>query len=110
MVGEGGAGRKRAGRVRRGRRTALASAGPRRPAALAALAAVLGTYALGRRMFGARAALLAALVLASAPLFCAAAHFANPDALLCACTLGALAVFWCDHRAGRRGWFFTSSV
>jgi 4-amino-4-deoxy-L-arabinose transferase-like glycosyltransferase len=82
----------------------------RLPSALAALAAVLGAYELGRRMFGPTAALLAALVLASSPLFGAAAHFANPDALLCACTLGALAVFWCDHQAGRRRWFFTSAV
>jgi 4-amino-4-deoxy-L-arabinose transferase-like glycosyltransferase len=69
----------------------------RLPSALAALAAVLITYELGRRMFDAASALLAGLVLASAPAFCAAAHFANPDALLSACTVLTFFVFW-------RGW------
>src|SRR5713101_9776458 len=50
------------------------------PSALAALAAVLMTYELGGRMFGAATGLLAGLILASTGLFCASAHFANPDA------------------------------
>ena len=66
----------------------------RLPSALAALAAVLMTYELGRQMFGAATGLLAGLVLASTGLFCAAAHFANPDALLNACTLLTLFFFW----------------
>src|SRR5262249_39155930 len=52
------------------------------PSALAALATVLLTYELGRRLFDAATGLLAGVVLASTVLFCAVAHFANPDALL----------------------------
>src|SRR5262245_2930852 len=59
----------------------------RLPSALAALLAVLFTYELGRRMFGAVTGLLGGLVLATAVTFSAAAHFANPDALLNASTL-----------------------
>ncbi len=76
----------------------------RLPSALAALAAMLGTYELGRRMFSASSGLLAGLLLGTAVMFCAAAHFANPDSLLNACTLFALFFFWRDYAAGRRGW------
>ena len=48
--------------------------------------------------------LLAGLLLGTAVLFCAAAHFANPDSLLNACSLFALFFFWRDYAAGRRGW------
>ncbi len=78
----------------------------RLPSALASLAAVLATYELGRRMAGKGAGLLAGLILASALLFCAAAHFANPDALLDACTLLALVFFYLDYVRGGRRWFF----
>jgi 4-amino-4-deoxy-L-arabinose transferase-like glycosyltransferase len=70
----------------------------RLPSALAALIAVVIAYELGRCMFGAMAGLLAGLMLASATLFCASAHFANPDALLDACTALALFVFWRGYR------------
>ncbi|HVS37283.1 MAG TPA: glycosyltransferase family 39 protein [Gemmataceae bacterium] len=76
----------------------------RLPSALAALAAMLATYELGRRMFTASSGLLAGLLLGSAVMFCAAAHFANPDSLLNACSLFALFFFWRDYAAGRRGW------
>ncbi len=76
----------------------------RLPSALAALAAILATYELGRRMFNASAGLLGGLLLGGAVLFCAAAHFANPDSLLNACGLFALFFFWCDYAAGRDGW------
>jgi 4-amino-4-deoxy-L-arabinose transferase-like glycosyltransferase len=66
----------------------------RLPSALAALAAVLLTYELGRLMFGGSVGLLAGLVLGSAAMFCASAHFANPDSLLDALTLATLFVFW----------------
>src|SRR5207248_682613 len=66
----------------------------RLPSALAGIATVLLTYELGRRMFGATAGLLAGLILASAVMFCAAAHFANPDALLTGCTVLTFFVFW----------------
>jgi 4-amino-4-deoxy-L-arabinose transferase-like glycosyltransferase len=76
----------------------------RLPSAVAALAAVLATYELGRRMFNAAAGLLAGLLLGAAVLFCAAAHFANPDSLLNACSLFALFFFWRDYAAGRTAW------
>jgi 4-amino-4-deoxy-L-arabinose transferase-like glycosyltransferase len=61
-------------------------------------------------MFDARSALLAGLVLASSPLFCGAAHFANPDALLCFCTLLTLGIFWSDTQSGGRRWFWSCGV
>jgi 4-amino-4-deoxy-L-arabinose transferase-like glycosyltransferase len=54
----------------------------RLPSALAALATVLVVYELGRRLFDRATGLLAGLILASTIGFSAAAHFANPDALL----------------------------
>ena len=76
----------------------------RLPSALAALAALLATYELGRRMFNAATGLMGGLLLGGAVLFCAAAHFANPDSLLNACSLFALFFFWSDYAAGRNGW------
>jgi 4-amino-4-deoxy-L-arabinose transferase-like glycosyltransferase len=75
----------------------------RLPSALASLLALLIAYELGRCLFTRFAALLASLVLASSVAFCAAAHFANPDALLNLCTLLTLWCFW-NHYA-RRGWW-----
>src|SRR5262245_30950113 len=81
----------------------------RLPSALAALAAVLLTYELGRRMFGRVVGLLGGVVLASAVFFCAAAHFANPDALLNAWTLLALFCFWRGHLRGGN-WFVPAGI
>lgn len=75
----------------------------RLPSAAAALVAVLATYELGRRMFGAGAGLLAGVALASAVMFCAAGHFANPDALLCACTTLTFCCFWHGVTHGGHG-------
>jgi 4-amino-4-deoxy-L-arabinose transferase-like glycosyltransferase len=80
------------------------------PSAVAALLAVLCTYELGRRMFGATAGLLAGLMLASSVLFCAAAHFANPDALFNACTLLTFVCFWNSFARGDRSWFLLCSI
>jgi 4-amino-4-deoxy-L-arabinose transferase-like glycosyltransferase len=66
----------------------------RLPSALAAILTVLLTYELARRMFDPRTGLLAGLILASALLFCGSAHFANPDALLNACTVLTFLLFW----------------
>jgi 4-amino-4-deoxy-L-arabinose transferase-like glycosyltransferase len=66
----------------------------RLPSALAALMAVLLTYELGRFMLGSMVGLLAGVILASAAMFCAAAHFANPDSLLDALTVAAFYAFW----------------
>lgn len=80
------------------------------PSALMALLAVFFTYELGRRMFHALVGLLAGLMLASTVLFCAAAHFANPDALLNACTLLTFLFFWNSLARGDRSWFLLCGV
>jgi 4-amino-4-deoxy-L-arabinose transferase-like glycosyltransferase len=74
------------------------------PSALAALAAVGMTYEFGRHLFGSVTGLLAGLVLASTALFCASAHFANPDALLNAFTLLTLLLFWRSFVGRGRAW------
>jgi 4-amino-4-deoxy-L-arabinose transferase-like glycosyltransferase len=76
----------------------------RLPSALAALVTVLLTYELGRRLFGAATGLLGGLVLASTVLFCVSAHFANPDALLNACTILTFFLFWRSFAASGRAW------
>jgi 4-amino-4-deoxy-L-arabinose transferase-like glycosyltransferase len=75
----------------------------RLPSALASLVALLVVYELGRCLFPRSVALLAGLVLASSIAFCAAAHFANPDALLNLCTLLTLWCFWKHYT--RQGWW-----
>ncbi|HZT81490.1 MAG TPA: glycosyltransferase family 39 protein, partial [Gemmataceae bacterium] len=82
----------------------------RLPSALAALASVLFTCELGRRAFGPAAGLLGGLVLASTVSFCAAAHFANPDALLNASTVLTFLFFWRGFAAGGRGWFLLAGA
>ena len=77
------------------------------PSATAALLTLLLTYELARRMFGKNTGLLAGIILASSPAFCAAAHFANPDALLNACTVLTFLIFWIGMKAGR-GWWYVS--
>ncbi len=76
----------------------------RLPSALAALVAVLATYELGRRAFDKAVGLLAGIIVASTVCFCAAAHFANPDALLNACAVLTLLVFFAAYRRGDRWW------
>jgi 4-amino-4-deoxy-L-arabinose transferase-like glycosyltransferase len=76
----------------------------RLPSALAALAAVAMTYELGRQLFGPATGFLAGLVLASTTLFCASAHFANPDALLNAFTILTLLCFWRSFALQGRAW------
>jgi 4-amino-4-deoxy-L-arabinose transferase-like glycosyltransferase len=82
----------------------------RLPSALAALGAVLVTYELGVLLFGASAGLLAGLVLASTVMFCAAAHFANPDALLLFFSSLSLLFFWRSFARGGRGWFVPAGI
>jgi 4-amino-4-deoxy-L-arabinose transferase-like glycosyltransferase len=77
------------------------------PSAFAALLAVLVTYELGRLMFACSTALLGAVILATSIAVGAAAHFANPDALLNLCTLLSLWCFW-KHYRGDRGWWLTA--
>ncbi|HTU89782.1 MAG TPA: glycosyltransferase family 39 protein [Gemmataceae bacterium] len=75
----------------------------RLPSALASLLALLLVYELGRCLLDRSAALLAGLILASSIAFCAAAHFANPDALLNLCILLNMWCFWQHYM--RRGWW-----
>jgi 4-amino-4-deoxy-L-arabinose transferase-like glycosyltransferase len=82
----------------------------RLPSALAALLALLLTYELGRRLFEATTGLLAALVLGSTALFCASAHFANPDALLNAFVVLTLFFFWRGYARSSRGWFIPAGA
>jgi 4-amino-4-deoxy-L-arabinose transferase-like glycosyltransferase len=82
----------------------------RLPSALAALLSVLLVYELGRMMFGAGAGLFAGLILASTVLFSAAAHFANPDALLNACGLLTFCFFWRDYERGGTSWLVLGGV
>jgi 4-amino-4-deoxy-L-arabinose transferase-like glycosyltransferase len=82
----------------------------RLPSALAALATVVMTYELGRQMFGQATGLLAGLVLATTALFCASAHFANPDALLHAFTLLTLLLFWRSFAGQGRAWSAAGGV
>ncbi len=82
----------------------------RLPSALAALAAVLVTYELGRRIFNASTGLLAGLILASAAMFTASAHFANPDALLDALTLLTLFLFWRSFSRNDQSWIIPAFV
>jgi 4-amino-4-deoxy-L-arabinose transferase-like glycosyltransferase len=80
----------------------------RLPSALASLLTLLVLYELGRRLFDRSAALLAGLVLAGSVSFAAAAHFANPDALLNLCTLLTLWCFW-NHHSCEGGWWLLGS-
>jgi 4-amino-4-deoxy-L-arabinose transferase-like glycosyltransferase len=82
----------------------------RLPSALAALVAMLATCELGRCLFGARAGLYAGIILGSAVLFSAAAHFANPDSLLNAFAVLTLLLFWLAYRSGGRWWFAACGV
>jgi 4-amino-4-deoxy-L-arabinose transferase-like glycosyltransferase len=84
--------------------------GARLPSALAAMIAVLGSYELGRRLFGPASALLGGLILASTTAFTGAAHFANPDALLNACTVLALLAFWHGFARNQAVWLVPMST
>jgi 4-amino-4-deoxy-L-arabinose transferase-like glycosyltransferase len=84
--------------------------GARLPSALASILSVLLTYEMGRRLFNSRTGLLGGLLLASAPAFSAAAHFANPDALLNLFTLLTLWIFWQGYVRGSRSWFALAGI
>ncbi|MFO0967579.1 MAG: glycosyltransferase family 39 protein [Gemmataceae bacterium] len=75
------------------------------PSALAALVTVLVAYELGRSLFGARTGLLGGCLVATTPMVCGAARFANPDALLNCLTCLTLALFWIGQRWRRSLWF-----
>lgn len=75
------------------------------PSALAALATVLLAYELARSMFGQTTGLTAGVILATSPMLCGAARFANPDALLNAFTVATLTIFWFGFRSRPAWWF-----
>jgi 4-amino-4-deoxy-L-arabinose transferase-like glycosyltransferase len=72
----------------------------RLPSALATLLAIFGVYELGRRAFAARTALLAGLILTTSIAVLGASHFANPDALLLACTTWTIALYFRHWQTG----------
>jgi 4-amino-4-deoxy-L-arabinose transferase-like glycosyltransferase len=77
----------------------------RLPSALAALGTVLLAYELARSMFTRATGLLAGVIVATTPMLCGAARFANPDSLLNFCTVLTLTIFWLGL-AERRWWWF----
>src|SRR5262249_20748157 len=77
----------------------------RLPSALAALVTLLLCYELGRSHFGKATGFLAALIVGSTPMLCAAARFANPDALLHASIVLTLLIFWVGQRQAAPWWF-----
>lgn len=81
----------------------------RLPSALALLITALTVYALGRRMFDATTGLLGAVILLTSVAGQGAAHFANPDALLLACTTLTLALHWFAWE-GHGAWLIGAAV
>lgn len=79
----------------------------RLPSLLCAVATVLLTWALGRRLWGARAGLVAALLMAASPMLVWDAHQARSDQLLVCATTAAMLLLWLlwerrgAHAAGR---------
>ncbi len=71
--------------------------------ALAGIATLLVTYALGCAMLGRRAALIGGALLATSPLFFVLSQVLVIDMLLTACTTATLAALWAAHRAQRKG-------
>lgn len=69
------------------------------PSALAALVTILATWRLGLKMLDPRAALLAAMLLAVAPMVVWDAHQARADQLLLACTTLCMGALWCVWHA-----------
>ncbi|MGH7001237.1 MAG: ArnT family glycosyltransferase, partial [Stellaceae bacterium] len=75
----------------------------RLPSLAGAFAAVLLTFALGRNLVGAPAALLGAALLASSLSLTVEAHLAKTDAVLLACVVAAQLALAEIYRAGRAG-------
>ncbi len=82
----------------------------RLPSALAAAAAVLLTYELGRRMFTPATGLLAGVILISTVQVCVLAHAATPDAVLLACLMLTFTLFWVGYANGGQHWTWTAGL
>ena len=82
--------------------------------ALASAFTIALCFALGRRLWGPREGLAAAVVLASAGMFLSLALRANLDALLTACVTASLYAYWRSEQArndsagGRTRWLLTA--
>jgi dolichol-phosphate mannosyltransferase len=76
------------------------------PAALSAIAGVLGTVLLGRHLFGSRAGLMAGVVLATTPGYFWQARLALADTMVAAFIVWSTWAFWraLDDPAHERGW------
>ena len=77
------------------------------PSAVAALGTVLISYELARSMFSRTTGLLTGVIVATTPMMCGAARFANPDSLLNCFTTLSLTIFWLGL-ANRRWWWFVA--
>jgi 4-amino-4-deoxy-L-arabinose transferase-like glycosyltransferase len=75
----------------------------RLPSLCGAILAVLGTLAIGWRLFDPETGLLGAALLASCPLLAVEATVATTDAVLLACVVAAQGCLACMHLARRRG-------
>jgi 4-amino-4-deoxy-L-arabinose transferase-like glycosyltransferase len=82
----------------------------RLPSALAGAAAVLLTYEFGRRMFGPAVGALAGVIVASTLQVSVLAHAATPDAVLLACMMLTLWLFWTGAEGGSRRWAWMTGL
>ncbi|HEY1381039.1 MAG TPA: glycosyltransferase family 39 protein, partial [Gemmataceae bacterium] len=82
----------------------------RLPSALAGAVAVLLTYQLGRRMFGPATGLLAGIVTVSTVQVTVLTHAATPDALLLACLMLTMWLFWTGAENGSRRWTWMTGI
>lgn len=82
----------------------VTAASARVPSGIAALATVLITYLLAARLYDARTAFWAALILMTGTRFWWQARTVQTDMLLTACLTAALLAFWLWHETHRRMW------
>jgi 4-amino-4-deoxy-L-arabinose transferase-like glycosyltransferase len=82
----------------------------RLPSALAGAIVVLLTYEFGRRMFGPAVGLLAGIIVASTVQVSLLAHAATPDAVLLACLMLTLWLFWTGVANGSRRWAWATGL
>lgn len=71
--------------------------------AIAGIATVMLAYGLGKAMFGRRAALIGAALLATSPIFFVLSQVLVIDVLLTACFTATLAALWMAHRSDWKG-------
>ncbi len=75
------------------------------PSAVAALGTVVLAYELARSMFSRSTGFIAGVIVATTPMLCGAARFANQDALLNFFTVLTFTVFWLGANEPRWWWF-----